>query len=190
MLIGFLTADYARVSAVHFRAGYVSRDQSEEAFAQAARAIGEPIMGLPLKEISLAKLLAQLFQVTKRFNMAAQPQLLLLQKTMLVAEGVGRKIYPNSNMWELARPLIEDWMAHALSPEKRTSEAMWDAGQLLQRLPDLMIEIGESVSVLTRQGLKLHPESVEAMTGDKRGTLRWPYWAGLALVVATIIAIA
>src|SRR5690606_20986461 len=104
MLTGFLSGDYARVSAIHFRAGYVPADQSEEAFAQAARAIAEPILGLPLRDISLARLLAQLFQVTERFRMEAQPQLLLLQKTMLVAEGVGRRVYPDPNMWELARP--------------------------------------------------------------------------------------
>ena len=92
MMIGFLTADYAKVAAVHFQAGYIHRSKSQEAFAQAARAIAEPILGLPLKDISLARLLAQLFQVTERFEMETQPQLLLLQKTMLVAEGVGRRL--------------------------------------------------------------------------------------------------
>ena len=188
MLIGFLTADYGRVSAVHFRAGYVPADQSQEAFAQAARAIAEPIMGLPLKDISLARLLAQLFQITDRFQMEAQPQLLLLQKTMLVAEGVGRRLYPETNMWELARPLIESWMSDAMTPEARAAEAMGEAGQLLERLPSMIADMGESVSTLARDGLKLHPETLDAMTGGGREKPRWPYWAGAALVVAGVIA--
>lgn len=188
MLIGFLTADYARVSAVHFRAGYVPADQSQEAFAQAARAIAEPIIGLPLKDISLARLLAQLFQITDRFHMEAQPQLLLLQKTMLVAEGVGRRLYPDTNMWELARPLIESWITDAMTPEARTAEAMGEAGRLLERLPAMMADMSESVSTLARHGLKLHPETLDAMTGGGRGKQRWPYWAGAALVVAGVIA--
>jgi ubiquinone biosynthesis protein len=188
MLTGFLTGDYARVSAVHFRAGYVPSDQSEEAFAQAARAIAEPIMGLPLKDISLARLLAQLFQITDRFHMEAQPQLLLLQKTMLVAEGVGRKLYPETNMWELARPLIESWMTEAMTPEARAAEAMGEAGRLLERLPHMIADMGESVSALARDGLKLHPDTLSAMTGGGQQKARWPYWAGAALVVAGIIA--
>ena len=188
MLTGFLTADYGRVSAIHFRAGYVPADQSEEAFAQAARAIAEPIMGLPLKDISLARLLAQLFQITDRFQMEAQPQLLLLQKTMLVAEGVGRKLYPETNMWELARPLIESWMTEAMTPEARAAEAMGEAGRMLERLPDMISEMGESVSSLARDGLKLHPDTLTAMSGGGRHKTRWPYWAGAALVIAGVIA--
>lgn len=189
MLIGFLTADYARVSAVHFRAGYVPAHHSEEAFAQAARAIAEPIMGRPLKDISLARLLAQLFQITDRFQMEAQPQLLLLQKTMLVAEGVGRKLYPDTNMWELARPLIESWMTEAMTPEAKAAEAMSEAGRLLERLPAMVADMSDTVSTLARDGLKLHPETMDAMTGGGREKVRWPYWAGAALVVAGVLAV-
>lgn len=188
MLTGFLTADYARVSDVHFRAGYVPADQSPEAFAQAARAIAEPIMGLSLKDISLARLLAQLFQVTERFHMQAQPQLLLLQKTMLVAEGVGRRLYPETNMWELARPLIERWMEEAMTPEAKAAQAMSEAGRLLEQLPIMIADMNDSVSSLTRDGLKLHPETLNAMTGSRREKARWPYWAGAALVIAGVIA--
>ena len=109
MLYSFLVRDYNRVAEIHVSAGLVPADQSVDGFAQAARAIAEPILGLPLNQISLARLVGQLFQVTKRFRMEVQPQLLLLQKTMLVAEGVGRRLHPETNMWELARPLIEGW---------------------------------------------------------------------------------
>ena len=111
MLLGFLTGDYGRVARVHFEAGYVPADQSLANFTQACRSIGEPIMGRPLNEISLAHLLAQLFQVTETFAMETQPQLLLLQKTMLLAEGVGRSLNPELNIWSLTRPLIEEWVA-------------------------------------------------------------------------------
>ena len=110
MLLGFLTGDYSRVARVHFEAGYVPAGQSEANFTQACRSIGEPILGRPLNEISLGHLLAQLFQVTETFDMETQPQLLLLQKTMLLAEGVGRSLNPELNIWSLSRPLIETWV--------------------------------------------------------------------------------
>jgi len=127
MLIGFLSRDYRRVAAVHFRAGYVPSDQSEALFAQAARSIGEPILERPLNEISVARLMRQLFQVTAQFKMETQPQLLLLQKTMLMAEGMGRRLNPNVNIWEMARPLIEEWMLDRFDPilRARRSAAEW-----------------------------------------------------------------
>ncbi|MCY3828426.1 MAG: 2-polyprenylphenol 6-hydroxylase, partial [Rhodospirillaceae bacterium] len=110
MLMGFLRRDYRAVADVHFRAGYIPPHQSRAAFALALRAIAEPIFDRPLHDISIARLLGLLFQVTERFEMETQPQLLLLQKTMLVTEGVGRTLNPDINMWTLARPLIEAWM--------------------------------------------------------------------------------
>ena len=100
MLVGFLTGDYRRVAEVHFTAGYVPKRRSLDAFTQACRSIGEPILGRPLHEISIARLLAQLFQVTEQFEMETQPQLLLLQKTMVLIEGVGRRLDPTVNIWE------------------------------------------------------------------------------------------
>ena len=117
MLLGFLSRDYRRVAEVHIRAGYVPAHKSVEAFAQAARTIAEPILGKPIAEISIARLLGQLFYITEAFEMQTQPQLLLLQKSMLLAEGVGRRLAPETNMWEMARPLIEDWFRERLGPE-------------------------------------------------------------------------
>ena len=190
MLLGFLTADYRRVAEVHVRAGYVPPDQSIDAFAQAARAIAEPILGLPLREISLARLLAQLFGVAARFRMETQPQLLLLQKTMLVAEGVSRRLYPEANMWELARPLIEGWMADGMGADAQIRDAMDDFARGLERLPALIADMGGSVESLARDGLKLHPDSVQALTAARaeRGT-SWPLWAGAALI-AVLVAVA
>src|SRR6266851_8415968 len=124
MLLGFLSGDYRRVAEVHFDAGYVPRHRSVEEFAQACRSIGEPILGRPLQDISLARLLAQLFQVTEQFAMETQPQLLLLQKTMVLAEGVGRRLDPSVNIWSLARPLVEEWMRDNRGPEARLRERL------------------------------------------------------------------
>jgi ubiquinone biosynthesis protein len=138
MLIGFLDRDYKRVAEVHFEAGYVPARKSVGAFTQAIRAIGEPILGKPLHEISLAHLLAHLFQVTETFEMEAQPQLLLLQKTMLVAEGVGRTLDPSVNMWSLARPLIEEWIVINRGPEARVRDMVTDTVSKLEQLPQLL----------------------------------------------------
>ena len=187
MMIGFLTADYAKVAAIHFQAGYIHRSKSKEAFAQATRAIAEPILGLPLKDISLARLLAQLFRVTERFEMETQPQLLLLQKTMLVAEGVGRRLHPDTNMWELARPLIEDWMEDALSPEAKTAETIKEAGKLIEQLPILINDMGEGVATLTSEGLKLHPDTLSVMSKSKKSAA-WPWWAVAVIALGLIIS--
>ncbi len=147
MLMGFLDGDYRQVADVHFRAGYVPATQSRDLFMQACRSIGEPIFGRPLADISLAALLGQLFAITEQFHMEAQPQLLLLQKTMLVAEGVGRALNPNVNMWTLARPLIEDWMIEHRGPEARLRRGLEDAVQTVRRLPALI----DAVEVLAAQ---------------------------------------
>jgi ubiquinone biosynthesis protein len=175
------------VADVHHRAGYIPADASVEEFAQAARSIAEPILGLPLADISFAKLLEQLFLVTERFQMETQPQLLLLQKTMLVAEGVGRKLCPETNMWELARPLIEDWIAQSVAPETRIAEAVRDVAGALARLPRLVAEMEETVGTLTRGGVKLHPDSVAALAQARRS--RWPLWAGIAAAAAVVAAV-
>ena len=138
MLLGFLTRDYDRVVDVHFRAGYVPAHQSRGAFKQAARAIAEPIFDRPTGDISIARLLAQLFKVTEQFEMEAQPQLLLLQKTMLLSEGVGRMLAPGTNMWVLALPLVEDWMRQHRGPEARLAEAIVEAGEAVRRLPQVL----------------------------------------------------
>ncbi|HAT50672.1 MAG: 2-polyprenylphenol 6-hydroxylase [Nitrospirae bacterium] len=117
LLQGFITRDYRKVAEIHVAAGYVPRHTNVDEFEDACRQIAEPIFGQPLKDISIARLLAQLFKVTERFDMAVQPQLLLLQKTMLTLEGVGREINPDLNMWLLAEPLIRDWMMDNMGPK-------------------------------------------------------------------------
>ncbi|MBM3642973.1 MAG: 2-polyprenylphenol 6-hydroxylase [Alphaproteobacteria bacterium] len=138
LLVAFLRRDYRAVAEVQFRAGYVPAGQSIEVFAQACRSIGEPIFGKPSHDISIARLLAQLLRVTEQFEMPVQPQLLLLQKTMLMAEGMGTKLNPEVNIWELARPLIEEWMRTHFGPRATAQRATQDLVQGLRRLPRLI----------------------------------------------------
>ena len=190
MLIGFLTGDYRRVSEVHFRAGYVPAHKSVDAFAQACRSIGEPILGRPLSDISLAQLLAQLFRVTEQFEMETQPQLLLLQKTMLVAEGVGRQVNDQVNIWELARPLIEQWMIDNRSPQAQLKQATADAFSLAERLPALVERAERAINDLADGGLRLHPDTVRQFAEARQGRrLRaWPFWVA-ALAGLLVLAL-
>ena len=123
ILYGFITRDYTRVADVHFDAGYVPAEQSPRMFAQALRAIGEPLMDKEAEDISMARLLGQLFHVTEQFDMVTQPQLILLQKTMVVVEGVARMLNPRLNMWVTAEPVVEEWMQSKLGPEGRLQDA-------------------------------------------------------------------
>ena len=187
MLFGFLNGDYGQVADVHFAAGYIPRDQPRESFMQACRAIGEPIKDLPLNEISVARLLAQLFEVTERFEMETQPQLLLLQKTMLVAEGVGRKLDPDSNMWVVAHPLIEAWMIENRGPQARLRHFAEDAGQLAGTLPALARLARRASRSLTEEGLRLHPDTIRDMKArEGGGTRRWLVPA--AMLLAGLVA--
>ncbi len=187
MLHGFLTGNYKRVADIHIQAGYVPADQSADEFAQAARSIAEPILGLPLREISLARLLAQLFAVAEKFEMRAQPQLLLLQKTMLVAEGSGRQLYPDINMWELARPLIEKWMIENMGPEARMREAAEDLLSRLERLPQLIAGMEDSIGAVTREGLRVDPTSLESLTGAQARRRSW--WVCALAASAAALAV-
>src|SRR4029077_9659777 len=123
ILHGFITRNYKRVAEVHFEAGYVPRKHSVAQFAQALRAIGEPIMDRPASEISMAQLLGQLFQYTVVFDMQTRPELLLLQKTMVVVEGVGRSLDPELNMWIASEPVVKVWMESQLGAGARLEAA-------------------------------------------------------------------
>jgi ubiquinone biosynthesis protein len=122
ILWGFIRRDYRRVAEVHFEAGYVPADQDVAMFAQALRAVGEPIFGRPAKEVSMGRLLGQLFEITGLFGMHLRPELVLLQKTMVAVEGVARRIDPDHDIWVAARPVVERWMARELSPVRRVRD--------------------------------------------------------------------
>lgn len=186
MLVGFLQGDYRAVADVHFEAGYVPRGQSRDAFMQACRAIGEPILDRPLAEISLARLLAQLFRVTEQFQMETQPQLLMLQKTMMVVEGVGRELNPEINVWSLARPRIESWIRDHLGPEARLGESAGRLAASIERIPAFLGHVEAAMRDLAEGGLRLHPTTVKALRGggrDRRGQIA-------SLIAAALLGLA
>ena len=192
MLLGFLDGDYARVADVHFRAGYIPADQPRDIFMQACRAIGEPILGLPMNEISLARLLGQMFAVTETFQMETQPQLLLLQKPMMVAEGVGRTLNPNVNIWELARPLIETWMAEQLGPEARITDVAQDAMGGIERLPRFVANVERLAEVIAEKVHNLHPDTLSRLLEGNFAApqpSRLPLWIICALLAGILAAL-
>ena len=138
----------------------------------------------------MARLLGQLFHITETFEMEAQPQLLLLQKTMLVAEGTGRKLSPGTNMWLLTRPLIEGWVQDALGPEARLAEAAFEMSETMRRLPRLLDDVEEGAAALAQGRLKLHPETVRALRGEAgKGTLSLPLWAAVLIALLLLVLI-
>lgn len=186
MLIGFLNRDYDLVAKVHFDAGFVPATQDQELFKQAVRSIGEPLHGRPLSDISVGRLLAQLFAITEKFQMETQPQLLLLQKSMLTAEGMGRVLNPHVNMWELARPLIERWMIENRGPEARIADLLTNVAGIASRIPTLVRDLERTVNMLAEGGgLRLHPDTVAALNAARlREGRRWRRLGWATLLVA------
>jgi ubiquinone biosynthesis protein len=192
-LAGFLARDYERIANVHYEAGFVPRTHPVPLFAQALRAIGEPIFGRRAEAVSMAKLLQQLFDTTRRFDMEMQPQLVLLQKTMVVVEGVARDLDPELDIWEAARPVIEKWMVDQIGPEARlrdAAEGINALGRLAREFPQLLHNAEVVSLMLAEGGLRLHPETAlqiaEAQVARMRH-VRVALWiAAGALVVLAI----
>jgi ubiquinone biosynthesis protein len=134
ILYGFLMRDYRRVAQVHFDASYVPRHHDIDAFAQALRAVGEPVFGRAASEVSMGRLLAQLFEITALFEMRLRPELVLLQKTMVTVEGVARRLYPDHDIWQAADPVVRRWISRELSPVARVRELADDAVRALRAI--------------------------------------------------------
>ena len=194
ILYGFITRDYMRVSQVHFDAGYVPRDQDPANFAQALRAIGEPIMDRPANEISMARLLTQLFEVTGQFNMVTQPQLLLLQKTMVVVEGVARTLNPDLNMWATAEPVVRGWIERKLGPVGKLEEAVGSAaslGRMALSLPEMLGEAQRATHMLAEMaqggGIKLDRETTRELAKAQSRQSRLQRFALVAGALALVV---
>jgi ubiquinone biosynthesis protein len=179
ILLGFIQRDYLRVARVHFEAGYVPPHHSVEDFAQAIRAIGEPIHDRRADEISMAKLLTLLFEITSLFDMATRIELVMLQKTMVVVEGVARNLDPRLDMWTTSEPVVREWMERQLGPVGRIEEAgtgLWTLAGLAADLPDMALRakrILGRVEDMTAEGMALHRDSVAAIgRAEARGN-RW-----------------
>jgi len=179
ILHGLITRDYKRAAEVHFWAGYVPPHHPVEVFAQALRAIGEPIHGRTADEISMADLLGQLFAYTDVFDMQTRPELILLQKTMVVVEGVARGLDPDLNMWIAAEPVAKAWIEQHLGPAGRLREAGEGAsaiGKVLADLPALLTQAQHTAIALgdmARDGLRLDDETVRNIAAERARQTRW-----------------
>jgi len=149
ILYGFIQRDYKKVAEVHLVANLVPKDVPVDDLAQALRSIGEPIFGQSVKNISGGKLLKQLFDVTEKFNMQTQPQLLLLQKTMVVVEGVARKLNPDTNIWETSKPVLESWLKETKDPINSINEVVKNSTEVLKKLPELPEVMDKAYQALT-----------------------------------------
>ena len=192
ILLGFITRNYTRVAEVHFEAGYVPAHHSVADFAQAIRAVGEPIHDRSADEISMAKVLTLLFEITGLFDMKTRTELVMLQKTMVVVEGVGRMLDPKLDMWRTAEPVVRDWIARNLGPVGRIE----DAGRGVMSLAGAVAQLPETVARGERllghleeassRGFALDADSVEAIG---RAEARRNRWGNLALwTIAAILA--
>ena len=196
ILFGFISRDYRRAALAHFAAGYVPAHHSVEVFAQALRAIGEPLMGRPAEEISMGHLLGQLFAYTEVFDMETRPELILLQKTMVVVEGVARTLDARLNIWTAAEPIVRDWLERELGLEGRLREAGAGAqtlGSFMGDLPMVLLNAGRAADAfagMVREGLRLDEEAVArvATAGHRaRRSERIALWIG-ALALAALAA--
>jgi ubiquinone biosynthesis protein len=192
ILLGFITRNYTRTAEVHFEAGYVPPHHSVASFAQAIRAIGEPIHNRTAEEISMAKLFMLLFEVTGLFDMRTRPELLLLQKTMVVVEGVARSLDPKLDMWTVAEPVVREWIERHLGPAGRiegATEGALEIGRFLGDVPGLLSRgavLVEQLDAITRDGLLLAPATVADIG---RAEARRSRWTTVALwTIAALLA--
>lgn len=170
ILWGFLTRDYPRIARVHFEAGYVPPNHSVDAFAQALRAVGEPVIGKQASEVSMGRLLGQLFEITALFDMHLRPELILLQKTMVSVEGVARRLNPDHDLWAAARPVVERWIARELGPRAQVRDALKE-----------LIGTARATARLVQD-----PPRPETVIVRETGT---PRWLAACIVIATCAAI-
>ena len=170
ILYGFVQRDYKKVAEVHIIAGLVPNNVNVDELAQALRSIGEPIFGQSVKDISGGKLLKQLFDVTEKFNMQTQPQLLLLQKTMVVVEGVARKLNPNTNIWKTSKPVLEKWLKETKDPINTFTNTLKDSAEVLKKLPEfpkIMDKANQALTFMASGKIPQESNSYSALNEKK-----------------------
>jgi ubiquinone biosynthesis protein len=176
ILWGFLRRDYAQVSRMHFEAGYVPAGHDPAAFAQALRAVGEPIAGRKASDVSMGRLLAQLFEITALFDMRLRPELVLLQKTMVTVEGVARRIDPGHDIWTAAEPVVARWITRELSPVAQLAEAARDARGALAALARLAAPDRQEANLQRESAAPEPSPSPSTQAGAERGSAHPALW--------------
>ncbi len=180
ILYGFIKRDYRRVAEVHFEAGYVPADQDVDEFARALRAVGEPIFGMDAAHISMGRLLNYLFEVTERFGMETRTELILLQRTMVVVEGVARSLDPHMNIWESAHPVVEDYIKSSIGPKAVASD--------LAKTAKVLARFGPRLPGLVEKALIEQSTGSTARNSKKSNRLR-PVAFGVVLGVALCLIV-
>jgi len=192
ILYGFIKRDYKKVAEVHLAAGLVPKHVPVDELAQALRSIGEPIFGQTVKDISGGKLLKQLFDVTEKFNMQTQPQLLLLQKTMVVVEGVARKLNPNTNIWETSKPVLENWLKETKDPINSINDTLKNTSEILKRLPEfpnIMDKANQALSFLASGQIPQNSNSYSALNEAKSEMIAFRNQTAIGLLLLVIFGL-
>ncbi|MFM5931411.1 MAG: 2-polyprenylphenol 6-hydroxylase [Novosphingobium sp.] len=180
ILYGLTTGNYRRVAEIHFEAQYVPSHHSVDEFATALRAVGEPMRGKPVSELSVGQMLDGLFAITRDFDMQTQPHLLLLQKTMVMVEGLATALHPQINMWDVSGPFVKGWIRDELGPEAALADKLRSDAETLLRLPDLIRRIEDRFP--PKGGApEQRPLPEVPLMWERRGDRRWPGYA-LALL--------
>ena len=179
-LIAFFNRDYRRVAQLHVESGWVARDTRVEEFESAIRTVCEPIFEKPLKDISFAQVVLRLFQVARRFHMIVQPQLILLQKTLLAIEGLGRQLYPELDLWATAKPFLEKWVRKQIGPKAFLEQLKLNLPFIAEQLPHLP-KLVFDVLELKKEQLLLNRE--ETLYRAEKAKPKITQWKSIALGV-------
>ncbi|MBB3065271.1 2-polyprenylphenol 6-hydroxylase [Limibacillus halophilus] len=186
MLLAVLAKDYRRLAQVQVDAGFLPAGRPLDSYVQALRSVCEPIFGKPLAEISFANLLTQLFQLTESFELEVQPQLTLLQKNMMMAEGVSRVLDPRLNIWSLAEPLIADWVARNRGAPARAREGLQTLEATLRRIPRIVENLERATKELANDGLRLAPQDSHRMRWSEKVALAAAFTAAILALFALL----
>jgi len=192
ILFGFIQRDYKKVAEVHLVAGLVPKEVPLDDLAQALRSIGEPIFGQAVKDISGGKLLKQLFDVTEKFNMQTQPQLLMLQKTMVVVEGVARKLNPNTNIWTTSKPVLENWLKETKDPITTLNETIKNTSEVIKRLPEfpeIMDKANQALTYLASGQIPQNSNSYNALNTKKSEMVAFRNQSIIGLLILVIFGL-
>ena len=192
ILFGFIQRDYRKVAEVHLVAGLVPKNVPIDDLAQALRSIGEPIFGQAVKDISGGKLLKQLFDVTEKFNMQTQPQLLMLQKTMVVVEGVARKLNPNTNIWSTSKPVLENWLKETKDPITTLNETIQNTSEVMKRLPEfpeIMDKANQALTFLASGQIPQNSNSYTSLNTQKSEMIAFRNQSIIGLLLLVIFGL-
>ena len=192
ILFGFIQRDYKKVAEVHIVAGLVPKGVSIDDLAQALRSIGEPIFGQEVKDISGGRLLKQLFDVTEKFNMQTQPQLLMLQKTMVVVEGVARKLNPNTNIWTTSKPVLENWLKETKDPLNTINETLQNTSKVIKRLPEfpeIMDKANQALTYLANGEIPQNSNSYTQLNNKKSEMIAFRNQSIIGILILVILGL-